>query len=37
VLSRMSDIEQARIRDTVTTLNELMRAAGQLDAVRQLS
>jgi DNA-binding MarR family transcriptional regulator len=37
VLSRMSDTEQARIRDTVTTLNELMRAAGQLDAVRQLS
>jgi DNA-binding MarR family transcriptional regulator len=37
VISRMSETEQARIRDTVATLNELMRAAGQLDAVRQLS
>lgn len=36
VLSRMSETEQARIRDTVVTLNELMRAAGELDAVRQL-
>ncbi len=35
VLSRMSESEQARIRDTVVTLNELMRAAGQLDVARQ--
>jgi DNA-binding MarR family transcriptional regulator len=35
VLSRMSESEQARIRDTIVTLNELMRAAGQLDVAPQ--